>query len=388
MIGFVGSRRLPSGFAGLVRRVVLAFVRSGADIAVGCSDGADAVVIRSVVEAGAASRLSVFAVGDRLGNGFWRLSAFPAVCVARDAGARVFWRAGGVFGSLRVRLARRSEALVRAVAASPGRRGLVAFVSSPCPLDVAPSARFAGRGSGSWGAVALAVGLGLPVVVFPCGLGPSALPGWWGGHWVPVASSGLWARAFRFVPLASGSSGSPGRRSAARAARSVAVRAASGAAACAAAPALSWDPLGANPGLTITAVLLGIAFSALIWYLLTWEDRYLEQLEIKRHTNRRIFLRLYEEHLRAGGNRLSWLNDPEGSQMLRNLTWEYTQSPFFPGAHEGYRRLIEEMRETEIAVARSLGLEQTGHPGGTEWFCRRCGEVLREDEVNIFAHRC
>ncbi len=369
MVGFVGSRSLPVGFAALVRRVVRAFLRSGADIAVGCSDGADALVIRSVVEAGAASRLTVFAVGDRLGNGFWRLSAFPAVCVARDAGARVLWRAGGVFGSLRVRLARRSEALVRAVAASSGRRGLVAFVSVSCPLDVSPSRRFAGRGSGSWGAVALAVGLGLPVVVFPCGVGPSALPGWWGGHWVPVARSGLWAGAFRFVPSRRPRPAPP------RGARN----GASGAVAAALAPSLLQAPPDPIAGIAVIIVI-----AALIVLLLFGEDRSEEIRENFFRLNLEAMMRAYEQHLRNGGDRLSWLASEEGRYWDRVLRVRYDRSPS-DETYWQYRRYIDGLREVEVRVAESLGLIQFVRED--QWLCPRCGEVLVESETNIFTHR-
>jgi len=440
MIGFVGSRRVDTPASSLVRRVVLAFLRSGAEIAVGCSEGVDAVVIRSAVEAGFASRLSVFAVGDWAGEGFWRLSAFPAVCVARDAGARVFWRAGGVFGSLRVRLARRTEALVRAVAGSSGRRGLVAFVASPCPLDVAPSSRFAGFGSGSWGAVALAVGLGLPVVVFPvCGAGPAALPGWWGGHWVPVASSGLWASAFRFVPL---SASSPSRSSSPRPASSPSRLAPSTIPPATSRPLASlpsprsFAPLPPSrsfvplppprrravaappaPPRGVILVILGIAAACFVisavpksvilgilesrnlgviigyamlipiliflWLVFTEEDRWLARRDRFFRTELRIFLSLYEEHLRNGGDRLSWLQHPEGERRFRLLSFEYVQSPFFPGAYERYLALLKGMKATEIRVAESIGLRKIE----SDWACLKCGEVLSEFQ-NIFAHRC
>jgi hypothetical protein len=55
-----------------------------------------------------------------------------------------------------------------------------------------------GPGSGSWLALALAVGAGLPVVVFlPAGV---AAPAWAGGSWVPAAASGVWASALRWSP--------------------------------------------------------------------------------------------------------------------------------------------------------------------------------------------
>jgi len=61
-------------------------------------------------------------------------------------------------------------------------------------------------GSRSWASVSLAVGLGVPVVVFPCvpaGVSPlSVLPSSWSGSWV-TAGSGVWSSGFRFVPSVS-----------------------------------------------------------------------------------------------------------------------------------------------------------------------------------------
>jgi hypothetical protein len=66
----------------------------------------------------------------------------------------------------------RSSRLVQWVAASSGL--LVVFPSSACPVGVVPSASFRGFGSGSWGSAALAVGLGVPVLLFvPASLGSS-----------------------------------------------------------------------------------------------------------------------------------------------------------------------------------------------------------------------
>lgn len=58
----------------------------------------------------------------------------------------------------------RSTRLVSWVVASSGL--LVAFPSTSCPSSVAPSLCFHGAGSGTWGSVALAIGLGASVMVF------------------------------------------------------------------------------------------------------------------------------------------------------------------------------------------------------------------------------
>ena len=153
-VGLSGSRSLSPAFAPLVRRVVASVVASGRPVAVGCAAGLDAVV----------------------------RSACPSAVVFSAAS----------FGVGRASFARRSAALVSACSA------LVVFPSSPCPAGLAPSASasacFCGLGSGSWASAAFAAGLGLPVVVFPCGF--SALPSW--GSW-SVAGAGCWSSGFRPV---------------------------------------------------------------------------------------------------------------------------------------------------------------------------------------------
>lgn len=161
VVGFSGSRRLPPPFAPVVSGVVASVLAGGRSIAVGCAAGADAVV---------------------------RSAAPSAVVFSASA-----------FGAGRAAFARRSVALVRAVSAGGPGSGLVVFPAAPCPPGLVASARssacFCGLGSGSWASAAFAAGLGLPVVVFPCGF--SALPPW--GVWVPAASAGVWAGGWRLV---------------------------------------------------------------------------------------------------------------------------------------------------------------------------------------------
>ena len=162
-VGFTGSRSLPASFRVLVASAVAGL--APAPVVVGCAAGADAFV----------------------------RSAAP--------GARVF-RAASFAGPWRGRLAARSAAMVRFVAASPSPL-LVGFVSGSCPAGLVPSpaasACFAGVGSGSWASLALAAGLGVPVVVFWCGPGPVALPPAW-GSW--VAAGGPLVGGWRLVPPA------------------------------------------------------------------------------------------------------------------------------------------------------------------------------------------
>src|SRR3990167_6032396 len=92
LVVFGGSRSLGAEWSPLVARVV-AGVPSSARVSVGCAVGADAAVLSSLVAAGAASRVVVFAAGAASGAGFWRCSALAGVRAAGTAGAAVRWLA-------------------------------------------------------------------------------------------------------------------------------------------------------------------------------------------------------------------------------------------------------------------------------------------------------
>ena len=163
LVGFGGSRSLSPAWAGLVGRVVVAVARAGRGVAVCSGAGASALV-------------------------------------------RQAWQAALVFSPSfagRGALPARASACVRACAAAGPGSAWVAFVSGPCPTGVMPARAWrSGRpASGSWSEVALAVGLGLPVVVFWCAPGSAVLPSW-GGAWAP-AGRGVWAAGWRFVLAAS-----------------------------------------------------------------------------------------------------------------------------------------------------------------------------------------
>ncbi|MEZ5044177.1 MAG: hypothetical protein R2828_30065 [Saprospiraceae bacterium] len=134
LVGFSGARAPSLQLAGACSAVLAAM--PPVPVAVGCAPGIDQLV----------------------------RSAFPQ--------ARVFQAAGTHPGAL----AARSAQLVRQVAAAGGC--LLVFPSGPCPGAVRVSSSFQGHGSGSWGSCALALGLGVPVLV--CAL-------------VPVASWQAWA---------------------------------------------------------------------------------------------------------------------------------------------------------------------------------------------------
>ena len=192
LVVFAGSRGLGSSSLSLVSPVVRAVLRLGFGVSVGCSRGADALVLSAFFVLGdLPSALSVFAVGGSSGRGFWRGSAVGLVRRAASAGARVFWCSGGPLSlSLPRRLRSRSCACVRsagAVAAAGGRGAFVAFVSGGFSAS-----------RGSWAAARVALRAGLPVVVFPVGCSVSRVPAF-GGRWVS-AGSGVWSRGFRWVP--------------------------------------------------------------------------------------------------------------------------------------------------------------------------------------------
>lgn len=134
LVGFSGSR---SVVPQLALCGVLPFVPAGVPVHVGCARGVDS----------------------------WVRSFVP--------GAVVF--SAAAWGSGAASFARRSSALVGSLVSGGGT--LVAFPGCGCPVGLVPCGSWPwGVGSGSWGSVALAVGRGVPVllwlpvgVVPPCG---------------------------------------------------------------------------------------------------------------------------------------------------------------------------------------------------------------------------
>ena len=159
-IGFTGSRK---GFSNtqLIKIVARSVAFAGHSVLVGCADGVDAVV-RSTV-----SNPRIFSVASP-----------SAGSVSTPAQA----------------LARRSMSMVQACSV------LVGFASVACPAGVSPSSHFSGGGSGTWASLAYAVSKGLQVFVFVAeGV---SLPSWSGGQWVQACPSGLWSKAWVFIPSA------------------------------------------------------------------------------------------------------------------------------------------------------------------------------------------
>lgn len=158
-----GSRDLISGE--VVGVLVGAALSRGLDLRTGCAQGADALVVSSVLAAGAADRLSVFAAFNASGSDVPVPSDRAGVFSAKAAGSRVFFSAFS--GPARARLAARSRAALVGVS-------LACWFLSPSSSAT----------SGSLKAAAFAVKSGIPVVVFSCGFSvvpPSLLgcPGSW-----------------------------------------------------------------------------------------------------------------------------------------------------------------------------------------------------------------
>ena len=134
-VAFSGSRRSGSSAAASASAFLPVVSGFSGSLAVGCASGVDSLV-RAAFPSCSVFRVSSFAVGGRVS---------------------------------RASFARRSSALVSWCASGGGL--LVAFPLGACPSGVAVSSSFRGCGSGSWGSVALALGLGASVlVVSPVGV--------------------------------------------------------------------------------------------------------------------------------------------------------------------------------------------------------------------------
>jgi hypothetical protein len=135
-IAFSGSR---NGCPETPLKQAIARIRPGAEVSVGCARGVDAQVRELVPHA------NVF-----------RASDYPGKTVS-------------------VQLASRSAAMVEHIETLNG--GLIAFPMKECPSMVEPCRawKYAG-GSGTWGTIALAVGLGVPTIIW---LPPAIAPPRW-----------------------------------------------------------------------------------------------------------------------------------------------------------------------------------------------------------------
>ena len=152
-------------FIGFVMVCLASFVRSFPSVAFSGSRvrGSSASVSCRAFLPVLGSFSGVVAVGCASGVDSLVRSAFPHCSVFRVSSFAAHGRVS------RASFALRSSALVHSCASSGGL--LVAFPLGACPAGVRVSSVFGGCGSGSWGSVALAVGLGSSVlVVSPAGV--------------------------------------------------------------------------------------------------------------------------------------------------------------------------------------------------------------------------
>ena len=135
-VAFSGSRVVGSSASVSCGAFLPVLGSFSGSVGVGCASGVDSLV-RSAFPSASVFRVGSFAVGGRVSRASFAL---------------------------------RSSALVSWCASSGGL--LVAFPLGSCPVGVSVSSSFRGCGSGSWGSVAFALGLGVPVlVVSPVGVG-------------------------------------------------------------------------------------------------------------------------------------------------------------------------------------------------------------------------
>lgn len=225
--GFTGPRDLAGRWQALVRAVVGDLAHRGFSLVVGNAAGLDAFVREAAPQAqvfAPPAPVSFCPVSCYLspipGQGHVctpplvpaPITTYPAprVTPAPVPGpVRVVTQGGRTPAAL----VARSVRMVQAVAAGGAGSCLVGFVSSPCPQakrrgggqPLSPSSSssrcFSGYGSGTWASLAFAAGLGLPVIVFCCGIIPGeALPRWWPGQWVPAGVGFPWLQGWRFIP--------------------------------------------------------------------------------------------------------------------------------------------------------------------------------------------
>lgn len=204
-VGVAGWRLLPPSAMPQVFGVVRSIFASGRILAVGCATRADhfalvaalQLLAPSIPEAAALLPTGDPAAASRREALALAVAVAHAVALSPALAAHLAVYPVSAFPPTgRAAFARRTEAMVSAVAASGEGAGLVAFPGKACPSGVSPTRRWrSAKGSGTWGACALAAGLELPLVVYlPDGV---ALPAWW-GVWVP-AGEGVWAGGWRLV---------------------------------------------------------------------------------------------------------------------------------------------------------------------------------------------
>lgn len=191
--------------------VVAAVLAHNKQINVGCALGVDAQVITKALQS-QPKRLTVYCSYGASQAGFIEGASadFSLITCALEMGATVnFWAGGGpgVVNSGRgipspgARLIHRSLACVKA------SNAIIGFVDRhpPKPFDPAKPGQWPSCGSGTWGSLAAAALLDMPVLVFPANFrnfkGAQSLPTLPGtpGKWQPAAPTGLWANAWKWI---------------------------------------------------------------------------------------------------------------------------------------------------------------------------------------------
>lgn len=157
LVLFGGSRNLSQSFAPFIAGIVAQVIGKGFKVHAGCCAGADALIIQAAIQH--PGSLSVFAVGDKFGQGFWAGSSYHLVTVAAHLGESVTWLAGGA-----PRVPLRARLIKRSVAALAGCSAAVYFLAQP-------------NSRGSLAVAGHAVAQGVQVFAFCCGFsGPPAPP--------------------------------------------------------------------------------------------------------------------------------------------------------------------------------------------------------------------
>ncbi len=168
-IYFGGSRNLKEfSIPPIIAQVVGSVLASGAVVHVGCSAGADSLVIQSAIRSSSFSQVRVYSAFSQSGAGSWLGSAVQQVMQFASCGGSVSWLAGG---SLAVPLAGRL--IQRSIAGLQG----------------CSSAVFFQPGSGSLAVAFHAVKAGIPVFAFSPSL-PSSIPNQ-AGSWVVSSFHGF-----------------------------------------------------------------------------------------------------------------------------------------------------------------------------------------------------
>lgn len=189
IIGITGPREVSTRASSAIMGVVRYIHALKCRLAVGCATGVDAWALAESLRQ-SAQRTTVFAAFGPKGEKSFTASNVSGVQRATAVGANVMWWSGGQFDSNNaLRLIRRSQALVKYVASGPKGSGMFSFVSRPPPKGFAKDKAWPSCGSGTWGTLAAANHLSVPVLVFPIdGMHPGTLPTLPGkaGEWTQV----------------------------------------------------------------------------------------------------------------------------------------------------------------------------------------------------------